>query len=83
MARNSPICGSAATVALIGLSSGVPMPLFVASGYLGAAQLDAAEILLAETARQGLVRVVMLHHPPQATASSLGRGLRTRAVLRR
>lgn len=62
-------------VALIGLSSGVPMPLFVASGYLGAAQLDAAEILLAETARQGLVRVVMLHHPPQATASSLGRGL--------
>lgn len=63
-------------VALIGLSSGVPMPLFVASGYLGPTQLEAAEILLAETARRGLVRVVMLHHPPHATASHLGRGLR-------
>ena len=62
-------------VALIGLSSGVPMPMFVASGYLGAPQLQAAENLLAETARRGLVRVVMLHHPPQIAASNLGRGL--------
>jgi len=62
-------------VALIGLSSGVPTPLFIASGYLGARQLHAAEKLLAETARRGLVRVVMLHHPPEPTASHLGRGL--------
>jgi 3',5'-cyclic AMP phosphodiesterase CpdA len=62
-------------VALIGLSSGVPTPLFIASGFLGKRQLRAAEELLAETARRGLVRVVMLHHPPQATASHLGRGL--------
>lgn len=62
-------------VALIGLSSGVPTPLFIASGYLGRSQLQAAEQLLAETAGRGHFRVVMLHHPPQPTASQLGRGL--------
>ncbi len=62
-------------VALIGLSSGVPTPLFIAAGYLGRRQLQAAGRLLAETGKRGLIRVVMLHHPPQATASQLGRGL--------
>ena len=62
-------------VALVGLSSAVPTPLFVAAGYLGRRQLRAAERLLVETGRRGLVRVVMLHHPPQTTASQLGRGL--------
>jgi 3',5'-cyclic AMP phosphodiesterase CpdA len=62
-------------VALIGLSSGVPTPLFIASGYLGQRQLQAAEKLLAETGRRGLIRVVMMHHPPEPTASHLGRGL--------
>lgn len=62
-------------VALIGLSSGVPTPLFIASGYLGQRQLQATEKLLAETGRRGLIRVVMMHHPPEPTASQLGRGL--------
>ncbi|MCI0600396.1 MAG: metallophosphoesterase [Beijerinckiaceae bacterium] len=62
-------------VALIGLSSGVPTPLFVASGFLGRRQLSAAEQLLLQTRRLGLVRVVLLHHPPQISASNLGRGL--------
>jgi 3',5'-cyclic AMP phosphodiesterase CpdA len=62
-------------VALIGLSSGVPTPFFIASGRLGRRQLDAAEALLLETERRGLVRVVMLHHPPRSAASSVGRGL--------
>jgi len=62
-------------VALIGLSSGIPTPLFIASGYLGRSQLEAAENLLLETGRRGLVRVIMLHHPVEATASRLGRGL--------
>ncbi|MGH6851630.1 MAG: metallophosphoesterase family protein [Methylocella sp.] len=62
-------------VALIGLSSAVPTPLFIAAGYLGRRQLHAAERLLVETARRGLVRVVMLHHPPQTVASQFGRGL--------
>jgi len=62
-------------VALIGLSSGVPTPLFIASGYLGKSQLQAAEKFLTETGERGLVRVIMLHHPPEATASHLARGL--------
>jgi 3',5'-cyclic AMP phosphodiesterase CpdA len=62
-------------VALIGLSSGVPTPLFIASGYLGRRQLHEAEDLLVEAGGRGLVRVVMLHHPPQSTVSRLGRGL--------
>jgi 3',5'-cyclic AMP phosphodiesterase CpdA len=62
-------------VALIGLSSAVPTPPFIASGYLGRRQLRAAESLLAETGRRGLFRIVMLHHPPQISVSSLGRGL--------
>lgn len=62
-------------VALIGLSSGVPTPLFIASGYLGRWQLNAAEHFLLDARRRSLIRVVMLHHPPQSTASRLGRGL--------
>jgi 3',5'-cyclic AMP phosphodiesterase CpdA len=62
-------------VALIGLSSGVPTPFFIASGRLGRRQLEAAEALLLECARRDLVRIVMLHHPPRSAASSVGRGL--------
>jgi 3',5'-cyclic AMP phosphodiesterase CpdA len=62
-------------VALVGLSSGVPTPLFIAAGYLGRRQRRAAETRLVETGRRGLVRVVMLHHPPQTATSQLGRGL--------
>ena len=62
-------------VALIGLSSAVPTPPFIASGYLGRRQLEAAESLLAETGKCGLFRIVMLHHPPRISVSSLGRGL--------
>lgn len=62
-------------VALIGLSSAVPTPPFFASGYLGLRQLRAAERLLAEAGRRGLFRIVMLHHPPRISVSSLGRGL--------
>jgi 3',5'-cyclic AMP phosphodiesterase CpdA len=49
-------------IALIGLKSGVPTAPFLATGRLGAAQLQALAALLKETA--GLARVVMIHHPP-------------------
>jgi 3',5'-cyclic AMP phosphodiesterase CpdA len=51
-------------VALIGLSTGVPKPPFLATGDLGAAQIVQAERLLVETAREGLCRIVLIHHPP-------------------
>lgn len=54
-------------VVLIGLNSGVPKPPFLATGTLGDSQIAAAEKLLAELGRQGLCRVVLIHHPPLTT----------------
>jgi len=51
---------------LIGLSSAVPTAPGLAAGTLGAAQLDTLETALAQGARDGLFRVVVVHHPPAA-----------------
>lgn len=51
-------------LAFIGLSTAHPSPLFAATGSLGKRQTRALEALLDETARQGLFRVVLMHHPP-------------------
>ena len=51
-------------VALIGLSSAVATLPFMATGRLGKPQLAALARLLAETGREGLCRVVLVHHPP-------------------
>lgn len=60
-------------VALVGLNSGVPKPPLLATGTLGDAQIAAAEKLLAELGREGLCRVVMIHHPPLTTESRFKR----------
>ena len=54
-------------VALIGLSSGVPKPPLFATGTLGETQIAKAERLLSDLAREGLCRVVLIHHPPLTT----------------
>ncbi|MCE2563095.1 metallophosphoesterase [Komagataeibacter sp. FNDCF1] len=51
-------------VALIGVSSAVPTPWFRATGTMGARQAARLRALLHETGRQGLCRIVMIHHPP-------------------
>ena len=63
-------------IALIGLSSAIPTAPFLASGALGQAQCAALGPMLAEAGREGLARVVMIHHPPHRTGASGGRGLR-------
>ena len=63
-------------LALIGLSSAIPTAPLLASGALGAEQCAALGTLLAETGRQGLARIVMIHHPPHSTGATGGRGLR-------
>jgi 3',5'-cyclic AMP phosphodiesterase CpdA len=60
-------------IALVGLSSGVPKPPFFATGTLGEAQIAKAETLLADLGRQGLCRVVLIHHPPLTTESRFKR----------
>ncbi|MBS0537564.1 MAG: metallophosphoesterase [Proteobacteria bacterium] len=51
-------------IALVGLSSGVPKPPLLATGTLGEEQLARTEKLLADLGREGLCRVVLIHHPP-------------------
>lgn len=51
-------------LAIVGLSSAVPTPMFRATGRLGSAQREGARQVLGELGREGLVRVVLIHHPP-------------------
>ena len=67
-------------VALIGLSSAVATLPFMATGRLGDGQLSDLARLLAETGREGLCRVILVHHPP--TSITRGRkALSDRAAL--
>jgi 3',5'-cyclic AMP phosphodiesterase CpdA len=62
-------------VALIGLSSAVPTAPLIASGRVGRTQLAAAADLLQRTGRDGLIRVVLIHHPPHRNGAKFARGL--------
>ncbi|WP_395665334.1 metallophosphoesterase family protein [Methylocella sp.] len=73
--RRYPYLRVRGKVAVVGLSSAVPTPMFIASGRLGRRQIAEAEAILARCGREHLVRVVLLHHPPQIDPASLARGL--------
>jgi 3',5'-cyclic AMP phosphodiesterase CpdA len=51
-------------VALIGVSSGIATPPFMATGEVGGAQLRKLGGLLEALKAENLFRVVMIHHPP-------------------
>jgi 3',5'-cyclic AMP phosphodiesterase CpdA len=51
-------------LALVGVSTAVPMPVFVAAGRLGSAQLAALRSTLAQLRDSGACRVILIHHPP-------------------
>ena len=55
-------------VAIIGVNSGVPTAPLLASGRLGARQREKLAEVLAEIGQTGLARVVLIHHPPLASA---------------
>jgi 3',5'-cyclic AMP phosphodiesterase CpdA len=57
-------------VALVGLTTAIATPLFMATGKLGAEQIARAAKLLAELRTASLFRIVMIHHPPAAPPSS-------------
>jgi len=50
-------------IALIGLSSAVPTPPFMATGTLGRAQIEALEQVLAALSTEQAFRVLLVHHP--------------------
>jgi len=51
-------------VAFIGISTACPKPPLLATGTVGAEQLGRLPALLEQAAREGLFRVVYLHHSP-------------------
>lgn len=51
-------------VALVGVNSAIPTPVFVAAGRVGRDQFEALGSILDSLHREGLVRVVLIHHPP-------------------
>ena len=55
-------------VALIGLNSGVPTAPFRATGRIGREQLSVLPPLLDQLKKEGLFRVVLVHHPPVSQA---------------
>src|SRR6266478_2249716 len=54
-------------LALIGLSSALPTAPFMATGRLGAEQIAKLAAVLDGCGRDGLFRVVLIHHPPLST----------------
>jgi 3',5'-cyclic AMP phosphodiesterase CpdA len=50
-------------LALIGVSSAVPTPPFMATGWLGQAQRDALDGILSQLSSEQAFRVLLIHHP--------------------
>lgn len=70
-------------VALVGLSTAVPTAPFLASGSLGRRQLAALGDHLETLGRQGLCRIVLLHHPPEQPGISPRKALTDAKAFRR
>ncbi|CAN5289740.1 metallophosphoesterase [soil metagenome] len=51
-------------VALIGMNSGVPTLPLLATGRIGREQMARTEALLDRARDEGLIRIVLIHHPP-------------------
>jgi 3',5'-cyclic AMP phosphodiesterase CpdA len=62
-AANFPFLLRRGPLALIGVSTAVPTAPFMATGWLGPAQIDALDRLLTELSGQQLFRVLLIHHP--------------------
>jgi 3',5'-cyclic AMP phosphodiesterase CpdA len=68
-------------IALVGLSTAIATPPFMATGRLGEAQIKALGPLLDKLKQEGLFRVVLIHHPPVTRAPSHKRLLDAWALL--
>jgi 3',5'-cyclic AMP phosphodiesterase CpdA len=70
-------------VAILGLSTAVPTAPFLASGSLGGRQLAVLGERLTALGREGLCRVVLLHHPPEQPGVSRRKALSDAQAFRR
>jgi 3',5'-cyclic AMP phosphodiesterase CpdA len=62
-------------VALVGVCTAEPTPLFAATGRIGPAQLARLHAVLERFGAAGLCRVVLIHHPPVSGLTSRRRSL--------
>jgi 3',5'-cyclic AMP phosphodiesterase CpdA len=69
-------------LAVVGLCSALPMPLFDAGGVLGDAQLERLERMLNDLSESDLCRVISIHHPITEGATHPRRWLRDAESLR-
>jgi 3',5'-cyclic AMP phosphodiesterase CpdA len=70
-------------VALVGLSTAIATPPFMATGKLGEAQIARAAKLLGDLRTANAFRVVMIHHPPVAPPSAHHKRLIDAAAFRK
>jgi 3',5'-cyclic AMP phosphodiesterase CpdA len=63
-------------IALIALSSAIPTMPFIAAGKVGSLQRRLLGEALSRLGRDGLFRVVLIHHPPLPGQAGWHRGLR-------
>ena len=62
-------------IALIGVNSARATPVFVAAGHVSERQMQALRTVLEVAGKQGLCRVIMIHHPPVSGAASRSKRL--------
>ncbi|WP_168166089.1 metallophosphoesterase family protein [Bosea sp. PAMC 26642] len=62
-------------VALIGLNTGVPTLPLMATGRVGRTQMVKTEALLDRARDEGLIRVILIHHPPYVGGARRSREL--------
>ena len=63
-------------IAIVALSSAIPTMPFIAAGKVGSVQRGLLTEALSRLGREGLFRVVLIHHPPLPGQASWHRGLR-------
>jgi 3',5'-cyclic AMP phosphodiesterase CpdA len=69
-------------LALVGVSTACPMPPFSAAGRIGERQLADLKRRLQDLGREGLFRVVLIHHPPFDGPAQRRKGLHDSAAFR-
>jgi 3',5'-cyclic AMP phosphodiesterase CpdA len=69
-------------LALVGVSTACPMPPLSAAGRIGERQLGELRCRLKELGREGLFRVVLIHHPPFDGPAQRRKGLHDGAGFR-
>jgi 3',5'-cyclic AMP phosphodiesterase CpdA len=74
--KDFPFVRRLGEVALIGVSTAVPTAPFIAAGELGPQQLARLGEMLDALGRDGLFRVVLIHHPPFAGGAYKRKSLR-------